>query len=147
MPTRRAFFSTTATVVAATALSGIFVNGGSLTAGATETTDPTFVSWTDILPSLTSGFDPTSENECVAGKINCVDKAIREMRRVLQPGGRLALSAYQAVPFLPREGRHSGEIYFYRFTRGDLLQLLEPHFRIVRLTGTGYVWVVSARAT
>jgi hypothetical protein len=74
-----------AAVVAVTALSGMFVSGGSLTAGAAETTDPTFVSWSNLLPSLTSGYDPTSENECVAGKISCVDKAIKEMRRRFEP--------------------------------------------------------------
>ena len=74
-----------AAVVAVTTLTGIFVNGGSLTAGATESTEPTFVSWSDLLPSLTSGFDPTSENECVAGRISCVDKAIKEMRRRFEP--------------------------------------------------------------
>ena len=74
-----------AAVVAIATLTGIFVNGGSLTAGAAESTEPTFVSWSDLLPSLTSGFDPTSENECVAGKISCVDKAIKEMRRRFEP--------------------------------------------------------------
>lgn len=74
-----------AAALAATTLTGIFVNGGSLTAGATEGTTPAFVSWSDLLPSLTTGYDPTSENECVAGKISCVDKAIKEMRRRFEP--------------------------------------------------------------
>jgi len=43
--------------------------------------DPLFVNWAELAPSLTSGYDPTSANECVAGKIQCVDSVIREMTR------------------------------------------------------------------
>src|SRR4051812_47262092 len=35
--------------------------------------DPTFVDWTSLLPSFTDAYDPTSENDCVAGKPNCID--------------------------------------------------------------------------
>lgn len=72
-----------AALVATASLTGFLVSGGSLTAAAAD--DPLFVGWSDLLPSLTTGFDPTSENECVAGKISCVDKAIKEMRRRFEP--------------------------------------------------------------
>lgn len=74
--------------------------------------------------------------------------ATAEMRRVLKPGGKLALSAYRRLPLLPREGKHSGEIFFRRFTHEELHRLLDPHFRVARLTGALlYVWLVHAAAT
>lgn len=74
-----------AAAVAVTTLTGVFVNGGSLTAGATETTDPAFIGWSNLLPALTSGYEPSSEDDCLAGKISCVDRAIKEMRRRFEP--------------------------------------------------------------
>ncbi len=50
--------------------------------------DPTFVDWTSLLPSFTDAYDPTSANECVAGKPACIDKTIREMRRRFDPLGQ-----------------------------------------------------------
>lgn len=76
--------------------------------------------------------------------------AVTELARVLEPGGRLGLSAYWHVPLLrallPREGHHSGRIYFHRFTRTELAELLRPHFRIERLTG-GLLYVLLAHGT
>ena len=43
--------------------------------------DPPFVEWTSLAPTLTSGYDPTSENDCVRGSTRCVDSVIREMTR------------------------------------------------------------------
>jgi hypothetical protein len=44
--------------------------------------DAPFVSWADLLPPLTSAtFAPTSEDDCTAGRIQCVDKVIRVMTR------------------------------------------------------------------
>ena len=43
--------------------------------------DPPFVSWTDLLPGLTAGYDPSDANDCKAGRIQCVDSVIREMTR------------------------------------------------------------------
>ena len=65
------------------------VIGSLLAAPATADTaeDPLFVEWSSVLPGLTSGYDPTSADECTAGKIQCVDKVIREMTRRF---GRLA---------------------------------------------------------
>jgi hypothetical protein len=36
-------------------------------AAAAESEDPAFIPWTSILPTLTSGYDPTSSNICVSG--------------------------------------------------------------------------------
>lgn len=76
--------------------------------------------------------------------------AVAEMARVLAPGGRLALSAYRHLPalgrLLPREGYHSGAIYYHRFDREELAGLLTRHFRVERLTGRLlYVLLAHAR--
>lgn len=67
------------------------------------------------------------------------ERAVAEMARVLASGGRAAISAYWHVPWLRgvlrKEGRHSGEIYYHRFTRDELAELLEPHFSLERMTG------------
>ncbi|MDQ3865940.1 MAG: DUF5995 family protein [Actinomycetota bacterium] len=47
--------------------------------------DPLFVPWSDLLPGLTSAYDPTSENLCVRGDLRCVDAVIREMNRRFRP--------------------------------------------------------------
>jgi hypothetical protein len=47
--------------------------------------DPPFVGWSAFLPGLTEGYDPSSENECTAGRVRCVDAVIREMRRRFDP--------------------------------------------------------------
>ena len=44
--------------------------------------DPTFTDWTSVLPNTPGlAFDAGSEDDCVAGRIQCVDKVIREMTR------------------------------------------------------------------
>jgi hypothetical protein len=45
--------------------------------------DPLFVNWAEVLPGLTTGYDPSDANECKSGKIQCVDAVIREMERRL----------------------------------------------------------------
>ena len=74
--------------VLAGVVSTLLVLAGTPIARAAETTDPAFVGWSDLLPSLTSGYDPNSDNECVAGKLSCVDKVIKEMRRRFEPLGK-----------------------------------------------------------
>lgn len=72
-------------------------------------------------------------------------QAVREMARALAPSGRLVLSAYQYLPGItPREGRHSGEIYFYRFTSRELRQLLEESGLRVDALGRWLVYVLLA---
>jgi hypothetical protein len=59
-----------------------------LGAPVAQAEDPLFVDWTSSLPSLTDSYDPTSENDCVAGKPSCIDKTIREMQRRFEPIGQ-----------------------------------------------------------
>jgi hypothetical protein len=47
--------------------------------------DPLFVDWTTMLPSFTTQYDPSSANDCTAGRFTCVDKTIREMERRFDP--------------------------------------------------------------
>jgi Family of unknown function (DUF5995) len=56
-----------------------------VTAGAARAEDPPYVGWTALLPGLTSEFDPSSENDCTAGRTRCVDAVIREMDRRFDP--------------------------------------------------------------
>lgn len=65
-------------------------------------------------------------------------RCIDEIYRVLQPRGRLALTAYNYAwserRHGKREGFHGGMLYYYRFDRKELRQLLSP-FEIRRVTG------------
>ena len=56
--------------------------GGAPGAAADE---PTFVDWSSLLPSLTTGYEPSSENDCVAGRDACLRHTIREMERRFRP--------------------------------------------------------------
>jgi hypothetical protein len=47
--------------------------------------DPAYVPWTELLPGIASPYDPTAADDCTAGRIQCVDKVIREMDRRFQP--------------------------------------------------------------
>jgi hypothetical protein len=58
---------------------------GTLGASPVHAEDPLFIGWTDLLPSFTTGYDPSSENDCKAGRIQCVDAVIREMERRYDP--------------------------------------------------------------
>lgn len=64
---------------------------------------------------------------------------VDELARVLVPEGRAALSAYWYPPLLrgllKREGFHSGQIFYHRFERQELAELLGQQFEIERLTG------------
>jgi hypothetical protein len=57
-------------------------------AAPAQADDPTFVDWTSLLPSFTDTYNPTSENDCVAGKPSCIDKTIREMQKRFDPLGQ-----------------------------------------------------------
>jgi hypothetical protein len=41
--------------------------------------DPPFVGWTALLPGLSLPYEPSSPDDCIAGRSQCVDKTIREM--------------------------------------------------------------------
>jgi hypothetical protein len=47
--------------------------------------EPADVPWTNLLPPLPAGYEPTRENLCVQGQPECVDVVIDEMRRRMQP--------------------------------------------------------------
>jgi hypothetical protein len=47
--------------------------------------DPPFVGWSQLLPGLATAYEPSSENDCAAGRVHCVDAAIREMTRRFDP--------------------------------------------------------------
>src|SRR3712207_26630 len=49
--------------------------------------DPPFLGWSALLPNLTLPYEPSSENDCAAGRLQCVDWVIREMEHRY---GRLA---------------------------------------------------------
>ena len=74
-------------VCAAVALAVVAAVAGVSTAqsGAGAADDPTYVEWMALLPGLTDGYDPSSSNVCVAGKVACIDAAAREMQRRYEP--------------------------------------------------------------
>jgi hypothetical protein len=41
--------------------------------------DPPFVPWSELLPGFTTGYEPSSDNDCTAGELTCVDAVIEEM--------------------------------------------------------------------
>lgn len=45
--------------------------------------DPPFVGWSTLLPSLALPYDPDSPDDCIAGRVQCVDKTVRDMTRRL----------------------------------------------------------------
>lgn len=65
-------------------------------AGAARADDPPFVGWSAALPSLSWTYQPNSSDDCVAGRITCVDRTITAMRKRLDP---LAASCDHAAVF------------------------------------------------
>ena len=49
---------------------------------------PLFVDWASLLPGLSDTYNPSSENDCVAGRPNCLPATIREMERRFAPLGQ-----------------------------------------------------------
>src|SRR5262245_17326232 len=47
--------------------------------------DPPFVGWTALLPGLSVPYDATSPDDCVSGRVQCVDRTVREMTRRFAP--------------------------------------------------------------
>lgn len=66
------------------------------------------------------------------------ERAVAEIARVLRPGGTLVVSAYWHQPLSrllnDRQGHHSGMIYYYRFSRRELRQLLSRAFEVEAIT-------------
>src|SRR5687768_12815504 len=50
-------------------------------AGPATAEDPLFLNWATELPATASVYDPTHADDCKSGRIQCVDKVIREMTR------------------------------------------------------------------
>jgi hypothetical protein len=59
-----------------------------LPSSAARAEDPPYVAWTQLLPGLTAQYEPSSENECAAGRTRCIDAVIREMDRRFDPLAR-----------------------------------------------------------
>jgi hypothetical protein len=47
--------------------------------------DPPFVGWSALLPGLSLPHDVTSPDDCIAGRVKCVDKVIRQMTTRFEP--------------------------------------------------------------
>jgi hypothetical protein len=43
--------------------------------------DAPFVGWSALLPGLSLPYDPASPDDCIAGRVQCVDRTIRDMTR------------------------------------------------------------------
>lgn len=66
----------------AAALTPLVAGGAWLTApSAHAADDPAFLGWTSALPPTIAAYEPSSENDCTAGRIQCVDTVIRKMTR------------------------------------------------------------------
>ena len=62
-----------------TALAALVVTLALPAAAAAE--DPPFVGWSALLPGLSLPYDPSGPDDCSAGRVQCVDKTIRQMTR------------------------------------------------------------------
>jgi hypothetical protein len=47
--------------------------------------DPPFVGWSALLPGLSLPYDATSPDDCIAGRVKCIDKVVRQMTQRFQP--------------------------------------------------------------
>jgi hypothetical protein len=84
--------------------------------------DTPFVGWSGLLPPLTSGFTPTTEDDCLKGRTSCVDKLIRAMDDRLAP---LARTCDHDAPFALGYLRTTEQ---YRRALGDPGFLQDPAF-------------------
>jgi ubiquinone/menaquinone biosynthesis C-methylase UbiE len=76
--------------------------------------------------------------------------AISELGRVSKPQSTLALSAYQHSFFTrcfgAKQGAHEGGIPFFRFTKGELREVLETSYSVQSITGSlVYLYLASCR--
>ena len=56
--------------------------------GRSAAEEPLYVAWSELLPGLSQGYDPTSADLCRSGDIRCVDAVINEMTRRFRPLAR-----------------------------------------------------------
>lgn len=64
---------------------GALVAMTALSASPASADAPLFVPWSQLLPSFTTEFQPTSSNVCVSGANACVDAVIAEMEARVEP--------------------------------------------------------------
>jgi len=72
-------------MVRAIGLGGLLALSLLFVPGIARAEDPPFVGWTALLPGLTTEYQPSSDNDCAAGRTHCVDAVIREMQRRFDP--------------------------------------------------------------
>jgi hypothetical protein len=53
----------------------------SLVPSAARADEPPMLNWSALLPGLSQGYEPSSADECLAGRTGCVDAVVRELRR------------------------------------------------------------------
>ena len=70
---------------AARVLAGLPVLLALCVPAAPAAADPQFVGWSAVLPPIALQHDPSSSDDCRAGRESCVQKAIREMQRRFAP--------------------------------------------------------------
>jgi Family of unknown function (DUF5995) len=56
-----------------------------LTPDVAHADDPPFVGWSAALPAVAWQYQPNASDDCVAGRLTCVDKTIRAMQRRYDP--------------------------------------------------------------
>ena len=64
---------------------GALTAASALVASPASADEPLFVPWTALLPSFSTGYEPTSSNVCVSGDPACVDAVIDEMAARVAP--------------------------------------------------------------
>lgn len=64
---------------------GALVTSTALCASPATADEPAFVPWSELVPSFTTGYDPSSANDCTSGHVRCVRSVIREMTRRFDP--------------------------------------------------------------
>lgn len=64
---------------------GALLSVTALTASPTSAEEPLFVPWSNLLPSFTTEYDPSSANDCTSGHVRCVRSVIREMTDRFDP--------------------------------------------------------------
>lgn len=73
----------------------------SLPAAQARADDPPFVGWAAALPALTWEHQPSSADDCVAGRVSCVERTIRTMEKRYAPlAAQCAHSAVFALTYL-----------------------------------------------
>jgi len=79
------------------ALAVVPVTVGVFAAGpAAQAADPPFVDWSSVLPALATDYQPNSSDDCVAGRVACVQHTIAAMQTRFDP---LAASCDHAAVF------------------------------------------------